>query len=655
MSLIRYRRDIDGLRALAVLAVVFYHFGIGPFNGGFVGVDVFFVISGYLITGIIQKEIDTTGFTFTGFYERRVRRLFPALFAMLLVVLALGSVLLLPSDLIKLGNSTLATLMFVSNAWFMRQSGYFDASSDLNPLLHTWSLAVEEQFYIGLPIVLLLVARFARPYLKWILLGSALLSLLACIVVQPLQAKLTFFLSPFRAWELLIGAWLAVGGCAEVKTGRAREIASGVALLVLIGSFLWIREGIAFPGWIALFPVLATAALLHLGKESGSTVHRWLGWKPLVGIGLVSYSWYLWHFPILVLANYQNAMQPLPVTLRVGLLGLSLIVSIASYRWVETPFRRRKGGDGSNTARNAVLVGLAASCAIALVAVIVKQDNGWRSRVSTEVASLDDARMPIIPFQACDGKSPQLSNVNCAIGRLDSPELALIWGDSHALAWAPGLDRLLKREGIKGILAFNSGCAPLLGLRNPQKRRCFSNNETTLAWLKKNPVSRLYVIAAWPSWTIAGRGYDLFDGEGRTGNDKLFAPALKRTITEAAPFSDRLILIGSEPGAPEQMPLRLAMHRWRGLPIPDPITLQAAHEFTRSFWSGAEALPETPGLELVDPIPWFCDVQNCAYLNEKGSLLYRDSHHLSVAGAIFVADRLGGASGSWTLHSKDSN
>ena len=199
MSLVHYRRDIDGLRALAVLAVVLYHFGIGPFDGGFVGVDVFFVISGYLITGIIQKEIDTNGFTFTGFYERRVRRLFPALFAMLLVTLVVGCFLLLPSDLVKLGNSTLATLLFVSNAWFMLQSGYFDASSDLNPLLHTWSLAVEEQFYIGLPILLLLAAKFARRHLKWLLLGSAVLSLLACIVVQSMQAKLTFFLSPFRA------------------------------------------------------------------------------------------------------------------------------------------------------------------------------------------------------------------------------------------------------------------------------------------------------------------------------------------------------------------------------------------------------------------------------------------------------------------------
>ncbi|ULQ46706.1 acyltransferase [Flagellatimonas centrodinii] len=206
-----YRPDIDGLRAIAVLGVVLYHFGLGPVHGGFVGVDVFFVISGYLITSIIQREVSLGQFTFTGFYERRVRRIFPALFAVLFVTLIAGVLLLLPSDLVRLGYSTLATLFFVSNVLFWRETGYFNTASEYNPLLHTWSLAVEEQFYIGLPILLLLVHRVAPRTLKPVLVAGVLGSLALCVLMQADHPSATFFLSPSRAWELLLGSLLAVG------------------------------------------------------------------------------------------------------------------------------------------------------------------------------------------------------------------------------------------------------------------------------------------------------------------------------------------------------------------------------------------------------------------------------------------------------------
>lgn len=207
----KYRPDIDGLRAIAVLAVVLYHYGLAGVEGGFVGVDVFFVISGYLITGIIHKELQAGTFTLAGFYERRVRRIFPALFAMLAVVLMAGLLLLLPSDLMRLGQSTIATLLFVSNLHYMFHSGYFDSSSEFNSLLHTWSLGVEEQFYLGLPVLLVLVYRWRPRWLKPVLVVCAALSFVACITMQPRIAKLAFFFSPLRAWELLLGALLAVG------------------------------------------------------------------------------------------------------------------------------------------------------------------------------------------------------------------------------------------------------------------------------------------------------------------------------------------------------------------------------------------------------------------------------------------------------------
>ncbi|HET9048727.1 MAG TPA: acyltransferase, partial [Chiayiivirga sp.] len=233
MSTLAYRSDIDGLRAIAVLAVVLYHYGIGPIHGGFVGVDIFFVISGYLITGIIHKEIGEGRFTFAAFYERRIRRIFPALFMVLAATLAVGCWLLLPSDLLRLGNAALATLVFGSNVLFWRQSGYFDTSAEYNPLLHTWSLAVEEQFYIGLPILLILLQRFAKGQMRPVLIAGAVLSFALCVGMQSSRPAATFFLSPFRAWELLLGGWLAVGSVPLIRSSRIRVLVSVAALALL--------------------------------------------------------------------------------------------------------------------------------------------------------------------------------------------------------------------------------------------------------------------------------------------------------------------------------------------------------------------------------------------------------------------------------------
>ena len=295
MSASHYRSDIDGLRAIAVLSVVLYHFGIGGLQGGFVGVDVFFVISGYLITGIIQSELARGEFTLARFYERRARRIFPALFVMLLVTMLAGLFVLLPSDLARLGQAATATVLFVSNALYFRQSGYFDDASDFNALLHTWSLGVEEQFYVGLPLLLMLVHRYRPQWLLRVIAACALLPFAACVLVQPILAKAVFFLSPFRAWELLLGSLVALGAAPQVRNGTLRAVLSVAALAALLGAIAFMRSGVDFPGWKAAIPVLATAVLLHLGAGGRTWVGGVLSWRPLVFVGLISYSLYLWH------------------------------------------------------------------------------------------------------------------------------------------------------------------------------------------------------------------------------------------------------------------------------------------------------------------------------------------------------------------------
>ena len=458
-----YRADIDGLRGVAVLAVVLYHLGIGPIGGGFVGVDIFFVISGFLITAIVQKEIETGSFTYARFYERRVRRLFPALFAVLLVTTLAGTWFLLPTDLMLLGKGVISTLVFASNVFFWRESGYFDNDSEINPLLHTWSLAVEEQFYIGLPILLILTHRFWRRHLKLVLLVTACASLLACVVVQPLRASAVFYLSPFRAWELLVGALLAVDAVPVIRRRGARELLAAVGLVLVVGGSVYIRPA-GFPGWQALIPVLGTAALIHAGSSGGSIASRALRFRPLVHVGLISYSLYLWHWPLIAFAKYRNGLEPLGEW-KWTLLVAALLIATASYHFIEKPFRRRRGATGLKRplfAKSAVAIVL-----LATTSAIVWAGDGWPGRFAPAVVAFDNERQVVIPFEVCasQGALPSAQGSPCRLGAEGVEPSMLLWGDSHALAWAPAFDSLLRKHGRAAVLAVNTTCPPLADFR----------------------------------------------------------------------------------------------------------------------------------------------------------------------------------------------
>ncbi len=641
----KYRPDIDGLRAIAVLSVVFYHYGIGGLQGGFVGVDVFFVISGYLITGIIHSEMQRGEFTLARFYERRARRIFPALFAMLLATMAVGLWLLLPSDLANLGRSSVGTILFVSNVLYMRRSGYFDSSSDFNPLLHTWSLGVEEQFYLGLPLLMLLVGRFWARGLAKILALSALASFVACVLVQPIVAKAVFFLSPFRAWELLLGSLLGIGAIPQIRSSLARDGIAVLALIALLCSLALMREGIDFPGWKAAIPVVATALLLHVGASDGSRVNVALSWKPLVFIGLISYSLYLWHWPLLVLVKYRNGMEPLSLVTAAVLFATALLLALASYYAVERPFRKTRAGGGGNLSQKQVFAasGIAAVALLATGFAFVR-GGGFPARVPVAVAALDHARSPDIPFKPCDGVLPG-RGAHCRIGVQEKTgrPVALIWGDSHALAWAPGMDGMLKAKQWTGLLAVNSECAPLLGLHNPKDPDCRRYNDQIVEWVKQAKPDRIYMIAAWYGWSNAKGGYDLVDiASGERGNERIFGPAFNRTIERVLPWVRDIVVIGPTPGAADALPYKLAMSNWGHGYVPDEVSVQEYRAQARSFWSSIRT--SSPQVRLINPEGWFCHDAGCRYV-DSGKLLYRDGHHLNVAGAIFAAGHLAAMDG----------
>ena len=635
-----YRADIDGLRAIAVLSVVLYHFGLGGLRGGFVGVDVFFVISGYLITGIVQAEIAAGRFTLARFYERRARRIFPALFAMLGVVLAAGWFLLLPSDLARLGQATLATVLFASNLLFATQGGYFDESADFNLLLHTWSLGVEEQFYLGLPLLLLVVARWRPRALVPVLAAATVLSLAACVAGQWVKPKAVFFLSPFRAWELLAGALLAVRAVPAIRNRGARELAAALALAMLLATVAWMRADAEFPGWRATIPVLATAVLLHIGGTGRSRVHALLGWRPLVWVGLVSYSLYLWHWPLLVLARYRDGMEPPGTGVALVLLGASLLLAALSHRWIETPFRRREPS-GSAAPRRVFLASGLAAAILAMAGGGLLAAGGAPSRVGPEVAALDALRTPEIPYRRCDGVLPDLANRACTIGAADAGTVALVWGDSHALAWAPGLDGLFRSRGIRGVLAVNSECAPLMGVHNPRKLNCHFHNNEVMAWIRRNRIQSVFLIAAWPSYSNADYAYELRDEAGQTGNHEVFPQALQRTIEQVTARIPRVVLVGPTPFAPDQLPFKLAYAASMKTPEPAPIGRDVYTSATRNFWATIGPLKAAhPEIIVVDPSPWFCDRAGACAYQYSGNPLFRDGHHLNVAGARFAAAHL---------------
>lgn len=635
----KYRPDIDGLRAIAVLAVVFYHYGIVGLKGGFVGVDVFFVISGYLIAGIIQSEIQRGAFSLARFYERRVRRIFPALFTVLAATLAAGYFLLLPSDLCRLGRSAIATILFVSNVQFMRESGYFDSASDMNPLLHTWSLGVEEQFYLGLPLLLLLVHRIAPKHLGKILAGCALLSFVGCVFIQPKIAKLAFFFSPFRAWELLLGALLGVGVVPAIVSRAVRQWLSLVALGVLLASIAWMHEGVDFPGWKAAIPVLATAALLHAGREGDTHVARLLALRPMVVVGLLSYSLYLWHWPLLVFLRYQQGMAQVTAGQAWGLAVAALAVSAASYYAIEQPLRywRRRGGI---PARRRVFAAGALTSALFLAgAGGLVMAKGLPGRVPPQVLAYDEARSPVIPYKQCDGKPVAMDRTECRIGA-PKGDLVLVWGDSWAMAWAPALDEVLRQKGKAGILAVRSACAPLLGVNNRKSPTCIKRNRQVMEWIRQNRPAKVYLIAAWPAWTNAG-GYPLDDETGILGNAGIFRAALMRTLHEVEGYVMAIAVLGPAPTAVGDMPYLMAMASWRRRSLPPRVARGVTVDTNQTFWKTAnEAASSVPEVEWIDPVPWFCDARHCNYRDARGRLLYRDADHLSLAGAQFVASHL---------------
>jgi peptidoglycan/LPS O-acetylase OafA/YrhL len=646
----KYRADIDGLRAVAVLSIVLFHLGVDAFGGGYVGVDIFFVISGFLITSIIVRELADGSFTIARFYERRVRRILPALIVVLVATLLVGLVMLRPAQLGELAKSAIATSFFSSNFYFHSLSGYFDGPSEAKPLLHTWSLAVEEQYYILFPLLLILLKRRLNGRYRLPVVVLSVLSLGACVVTTGISETTAFFLIPFRAWELLLGSLLALGTVPPVRTYASRNLlAVGGLVLVLTSVFLF-TASTPFPGAAALLPTLGTAAVIHAGSAGPNAIGRALSVRPMVFIGLISYSLYLWHWPVVVYAKQYLINEPTDA--EKGMMFLAaLVLATLSWKYVEAPFRdRRRFAPRARLFAGAGAVSLLVVVAAAGLVLagglpgrnlpegmsgIVAADPGWQHWKDCEELGEDNNRNPELCDIGLEGVDPSF----------------MLWGDSHALALASAVNLTAADAAEGGLIAVRTGCPPLLGIAREGRASCVEFNRAILSRLQAEDGIRTVVLAA--RWTLAADGERYKNEPGRAvvltdfeaspdmpaDNASLFERGLGRTLDALEQAGKTVVLVGQVPEIGLDVPASNYSARLTGRDVNQMIapSIDEFDQRTRTARSVLDRVLSGRNVRRIEPASRLCDEQRCAVAVD-GVPLYRDDNHLSLRGNVLIAD-----------------
>jgi len=495
-----YRPDIDGLRAVAVLPVLFYHAGIPAFPGGFVGVDIFFVISGYLICGMIDADIRQGAFSLANFYKRRALRILPALFAMVLATSVLAYVYCLPVEFEDYAKSLASAIGSISNIYFAGTAGYFDAPAETKPLLHTWSLGVEEQFYLVAPLLMLVGWRVARERARWLFAAATVLSFAAAIVVSYRNTTFVFYLTPFRAWELGLGALLALGFIPAPASAVARNICGSAGLLLLLGTILFGSPDLPLLMMTSLAGIGAALVIASSEREA-SVAGRLLSLRPFVFVGLISYSLYLWHWPLIVFQRTDGVLLDRAAGLasKLALIVIAIYVAWLSWKFIERPFRSR-ARDWSRVA----VFGTAAAAMMASVALcaLVLLEGGAPFRFPERVVSIA-AYLGYDPSDAFRSgrcylatNRQRLDRDTCLTLNPKRPNHLLV-GDSHAAHLWLGLASAMPEINLMQATA--SACRPaveptaLLDMRACPRLMQFVFND----FLVNNRVDEVLLAAAW--------------------------------------------------------------------------------------------------------------------------------------------------------------
>ena len=644
----QYRNDIDGLRAISVLLVILFHYYPSIVPGGFIGVDCFFVISGYLITGLLLKSLEERSFSLVSFYERRIRRIVPALLATVLLTLVSGWALLLPGDYRTTAYSGLAAIGAASNVYFLYNTGYFDQSSELMPLLHSWSLGVEEQFYIVWPLFLFVLYRLRgrkRHILRWGILLILAASFSFNLWQMGTAPKEAFFLPFGRAWELAIGGLLVF--LPRPSLPRAlRELIPALGLAVILFAGFWLNRESSFPGLNALLPVVGAALATYGGGQKDIFTTRLLSTPPFTGLGKISYSLYLVHWPLLVLwRHYKTGDTPESWTELPSLLVVSFALSVIFYRFVEQPFRRLQRPQW-------VIYSLAGAGSgfVALLALAIFYLDGVPQRIPPDLLAISDqqvmwawpcpqtVQLPVTDYEAPSSASRSLCNVG--VPWQEARRRAILWGDSHAGHLMPVLDWAGRLEETAVVLV--SPCPAILRKGNVERDRpeipkytenCTKQRSSVLALLRERAdIDTVLLSTHWLtlSWVVH-RGTPEQPPQS-TGAELLY-DGMKELLDELGP-SKKIVLFLDIPGFLHKNPANCVSSNRTLLRQPCTDDLEALSwkvfngEQPPIFAALRAAAAARPNVIVVDTAAALCvDEGRCrVWLN--GEFLYMDRHHI---------------------------
>lgn len=683
-----YRAEIDGLRAIAVVAVIFFHAGFEMFRGGFVGVDIFFVMSGYLIMLTVLTDIRRGSFSLIHFYERRARRILPALFVVMLVCCALAWFWLQPADMQDFSQSLIAVAYFLSNFFYWQQAGYWDVASDLKPLLHTWTLAIEVQFYLLFPVLLLVVWRCCRRWLLPLMMGLGVCSLAIAQWGAYMTPSATFYLLPTRLWELLFGAVIGVVFL-HSKPRRnppfsfqitnaylIRELSGFLGLALIGASILYFDETVPFPSIFALVPTLGTGLILAFSSTQ-TFVGRLLSTPVLVNLGLLSYGAYLWHHPLFVFARHRSLTQPAPVII-LGLIIMSFVLAYGTWQLVEIPFKDRSQinrktfflfwvlgslvfiemGVAGHLTNGFSDRGFAYQSAQVGVKQILTSDLARQiERNSVERLINPDAivQLPLDTVETefnpeselaagfglgpiCDGASITIPDCRTH----DSPEI-LVWGDSFAMQLTPGI--LASNPDARLIQMTKSVCGPFFDvapIAEPHypvawARGCLYFNQQIREWLRQNPVRYAVLSSPFTQYLDSEEKVLLRSGETTTASIDLAIQEFEKTLEELKSLGIDPIVVSPPPANGLDLGQCVARAAWMGL-SKDKCDFQRDQMSPkrRKVYAFLDEIQRRHRVFRLEEL--MCQEGICQAYDEN-TKLYRDARHLSRAGATLLGQR----------------
>ena len=669
----KYRPEIDGLRSLAVLPVILFHAGFTFFSGGFVGVDVFFVISGYLITTILLSEMEQNKFSLVTFYERRARRILPALFFIMLVSSIFAYLILPPIHMADFSQSLISISLFSSNILFWQETGYWGVENELKPLLHTWSLAVEEQYYLLFPLFLMLMWGFRK---RWLLSSFVLMVILSFLLSQFLIStapSANFFLLPSRAWELAMGSLVAFYFL--YRQEKARELSNNTILcnwMALIGiglisySIVKFDENTPFPGAYALIPTIGTVLIIMFGNAR-TFVGRVLSSKPLVGIGLISYSAYLWHQPMFAFAKHYSTEHPSLTTFLILSL-LSLLFAALTWKYIEAPFRNNKKISKAKIFQFSLL----GSLCFVVIGLLGHFTDGMKFRFDSKILNqIEIAQKKTFNKSLCtDFVDNRFGDQDVCVLAKNGPSSAFLYGDSHADALMSVAKTMFESSSLSLYFSSKSSCPPVLGVYRRDHTlptECVIHNQSIYEFIESDDQIQVVILTARWALGLEGSRFDNLEGGVEHGRPPLL-DVIKNGEYQISNETDRKKLVSDAYTRSVKRLVEAGKYVILIYPVPE-VGWDAPDYFFKSYIKEPSSLLDSSlgstsykvylernarvievlnqldvdkNVSILRPDQELCNsvVPERCVIQLDGVLLYRDDDHLSDAGAELILNRL---------------